>query len=118
MPNYKYRCVTCDHVEYFDLPISFEPSKKLDCEGCGDISMTRRISRSQFPEKVGKVWAGDWFKQTYGHDMTEGAQRRVAQREQYERDKRAVEKDGVKITHRSRQVGGEKRINIPDKKDE
>lgn len=118
MPDYKYKCTQCDYVEVFTLQMSSDPKAKLDCGDCGEEeSMTRRIGVAQFPEKVGKVWAGEWFKKTYGHDMTEGTARKAREKAEMDRERRALEKDGVKFKFRSKQVGGKDRIIIPDKDD-
>jgi hypothetical protein len=82
-----------------------------------ESTMTRRIGRALFPEKVGRVWAGDWFKKTYGHDIDEVAKQRGRERMEHDAQKLKLEQDGVKITHKSRQVGGKDRISVPDKKD-
>lgn len=86
--NYKYRCLNCDTVAIIPLPISFEPKKKLKCEECDKEEMVRRILRCQFPEKVGKVYAGDWFKKTYGYDIREPYEDKARQKE----DMREMEK--------------------------
>lgn len=69
MPNYKYKCCKCKKNKIFTLPISTDPKKMMSCD-CGYI-MKRAIIVSQFPEKVGKVWADDWYKKTYGHGLGE-----------------------------------------------
>lgn len=74
-----------------------------------------RIIVSTPPVHGLKVWAGDWFKKEYGFDMTEGAERRVKERREYEAEVKKLKEDGVNITHQSRQVGGDKRIRMPDK---
>lgn len=117
LPKYSYKCCECKSIVKINLPISTDPKQLYECE-CG-YSMKRIITPgAQFPEKVGKVWAGDWFRKTYGHDIGEGAERKIREKESYERERRVLERDGVKITHRSRQVGGTNRIKIPDKKDD
>lgn len=121
MPNYIYKCTECDHKEMVELPISSDPSEKRWCKMCHEpdeeSTMTRRIGRALFPEKVGRVWAGDWFKKTYGHDIDEVAKQRGRERMEHDAQKLKLEQDGVKITHKSRQVGGKDRISVPDKKD-
>ncbi len=118
MPNYIYKCTECDHEYMQQLPMSFDPKIKLACRHSHDgteFTMTRRIGKAIFPEKVGKVFAGDWFKKTYGHDMSEVAKGRAREKVEYDAEKLKLEKDGVRITHRSRQVGGKDRISVPDK---
>lgn len=116
MPNYHYKCNGCKGIARMDLPISTDPKKTFECFECGDSMKRIIVAGAQFPEKVGKVWAGDWFKKTYGKDMGDEARRRADQKVQYDAEKLKLEQDGVKITHRSRQVDGDKRISIPDKK--
>jgi hypothetical protein len=79
----------------------------------------RRIIASKPAVHGFKVWAGDWFKKTYGHDLNEGAERKAKERLEYEKELDSLKKDhGITITHKSRQVGGEDRIKVPDKKDD
>lgn len=119
MPNYLYKCTECESEIWLTLPISSDPQKRYDCEECGQgHGMSRRIVKSSIPKTVGHVWAGDWFKQTYGHDMADVARQRAREKMEYDAEKLKLEQDGVKITHRSRQVGGKDRISIPDKKED
>ena len=76
------------------------------------------VAGALFPEKVGKVWAGDWFKKQYGREIGEAAQDKVDEKKRYERQKVKLKEDGINITHKSRQVGGADRIKIPDKKED
>ena len=91
MPNYKYVCERCNDEKIHFLPISSDASIKFDCRFCASAppfpteTMSRRIIKSQFPEKVGREWAGDWFKKTYGHDI--GERDRAFASEQAELDK-------------------------------
>jgi len=75
MPNYSYKCCKSKLIHTIELPISFDPARTIPCECCnGRYTMSRVIKlTAQFPEKVGKVWAGDWFRKTYGFDMGEQA---------------------------------------------
>ncbi|TFH22082.1 zinc ribbon domain-containing protein [Candidatus Bathyarchaeota archaeon] len=115
MPNYHYRCCHCRQVTVLNLPISTDPTSLQGCE-CG-YTMRRMISST--PAFNGfKVWAGDWFKKIDGQDIAEGAYEKVREREEYDKNKRELEADGVRITHQSRQVGGDDRIKIPDKRDD
>lgn len=113
MPNYHHRCAECDEVTVLNLPISTDPAAPQKCECGGNM---KRIIASAPAAHGFKVWAGDWFKKTYGHDMAEGAQRRVNAREEYEKELDKLKDDGINITHKSRQVGGKKRIRIKDDK--
>lgn len=117
MPNYYYKCCECKTVIKVELPISTDPKKLLVCE-CG-YTMKRIIRPgAEFPKNVGRVWAGDWFRKTYGHDMGETSERRAAEKAQFDKDRAIAEKDGAKFKFRSRQVGGKDRIIVPDKKDD
>lgn len=118
MPNYTYKCNKCEATHTVTLPMSTDPKQLRDCAECDGKCKRIIVSGAVVPKVVGKVWAGDWFKKTYGHDMFEGADRMVSERRDYEREKKNLEKDGVRITHKSRQVGGKDRISIPDKKDD
>jgi predicted nucleic acid-binding Zn ribbon protein len=116
MPNYAYKCCKCKSIVKKDLQISTDPKKIFPCE-CGYTMSRIIVPGALFPEKVGKVWAGDWFKKTYGHDISEAAKQKGQERMEYDAAKLKLEQDGVKISHKSRQVGGKDRIIVPDKKD-
>lgn len=115
MPNYHYRCCKCKQVAVLNLPISTDPSELQSCD-CGYTM--RRIIASTPAFKGFKVFAGDWFEKEYGHDMAEGAAKRVEARKEYEKEVNELKELGIEITHKSRQVGGKGRIKIPDKKDD
>ena len=117
MPNYAYKCCECEKVDLINLPISTDPKYLFLCD-CGHNMHRIIISGAQFPEKVGRVYAGDWFKKTYGHDIDEVAKGRAQEKMEYDAEKLKLESDGVRITHRSRQVGGKDRIRVPDKDDD
>ena len=94
MPNYKYRCIKCDYEEKWDMPISTNPKLSLYCPSCElDGTMTRRISVAQFPKEVGKVFAGDWYKKEYGHEIGSNADDKVQQKKDWETLKRESEKE-------------------------
>jgi len=113
MPNYSYKCCKCKKIDSMTLPISTDPKLLFPCE-CG-YTMRRIITLgAKFPEKVGRVWAGDWFKKTYGFDMGDAASRKGQEKMDYDANKIKLEEEGIKITHKSRQVGGDDRISIPD----
>ena len=99
MPNYIYKCTECDFTKTIELSISFNPKKKLLCNMCSDehpdvrpypeFTMTRRIGKPSFPANCNKVFAGDWFKKTYGYDIGD----RATTRAELQRDiKKAEEK--------------------------
>lgn len=74
MPNYIYRCIECNHKYICQLPISFDPKIKLACRyshNGTEFTMTRRIGTPSFPSNCNKVFAGDWFKKTYGFEIGE-----------------------------------------------
>ena len=118
MPNYIYKCDECGHAEKMFLRISSDPSQKYDCPSCGlPLTMARKITKPGGIKGL-KIFAGDWFRKTYGYDMAEGTERRVRERKDYEEKKRALEKeDGIRITHESRMAQGDKRISYPDKQE-
>ncbi len=70
MPNYHYKCCKCAVIVKKKLPISTDPSMLVGCE-CGYTMKRIIVSGAQFPEKVGKVFAADWFKKQYGHELGE-----------------------------------------------
>ena len=76
--------------------MSYDPSKKLYCLECSNSepTMTRRIGKPSFPDKVGRVFAGDWFKKQYGNELGEGSMNRAQQEE----DRRALEREFRKET--------------------
>lgn len=117
MPGYHYKCCKCKGITKLELPISTDPKKFFGCE-CGYTMKRIIVAGAQFPEKVGRVWAGDWFKKTYGQDIGEAARERADDKMRYDADKLKLKEDGINITHKSRQVGGLDRIKIPDKKEE
>ena len=86
MPTYKYKCKDCNAAKLFQMPISADPRLEKICHKCGSESMTRRITPCVFPEKVGKVFADKWFKETYGHELGADAATRV----ELERDLKAM----------------------------
>lgn len=113
MPNYHYRCTECKEVTILNLSISTDPNEPRECQCSGDM---KRIIASTPPAHGFKVWAGDWFAKEYGHDIGEGAMKRVEARKEYERELDKLKRDGINITHKSRQVGGKDRIRIKDDK--
>lgn len=123
MPTYKYKCTVCDHEEFLSMRISVNPSTKVECPDCWERAdtdeleptMTRRIVASSIPESVGKVWAGDWFKKTYGHDIGEASQAAADSRAAYEREKADLEAKGIRMRHQSRQLDGKNRISLREK---
>jgi len=94
MPNYKYKCTECLESMLIDLPMSFDPKQKFSCSMClGE--MTRRIITSVFPEKVGKVFAGDWFKKTYGSELGGDAISREDFRKDLKKAEELAKRDGI-----------------------
>jgi len=88
MPNYAYRCCECKNVTVLNLPISTNPKKTFACE-CG-YTMKRVIKFiPQMPENVNKVFAGDWYKKEYGHDLGEGSLNKAQQAE----DRKTLERE-------------------------
>ena len=81
MPTYKYKCELCAFEQMMMLPISSDPKEKRVCEDCSKVTMTRRIGKPQFPKTVGKVFAGDWYKKTYGQDVGDAYMEKAQQQE-------------------------------------
>lgn len=80
MPNYWYKCNDCSKERKHVLSISYDPSKTFPC-ACGGEQ--RRIIKpgAVFPKDTNKVFAGDWFKKTYGHDIGEVYEDKARQQE-------------------------------------
>lgn len=98
MPNYIYKCTYCGASYDMNLPMSSDPKIKYhcfatDCDSRTDC-VTRRIGRPSFPKKVGKVFAGDWFKKTYGIELGEGSMNKATQAE----DRKTLEREFRKDT--------------------
>ena len=100
MPNYIYKCTECDHKVVIELAISYDPKVKFGCPNCNTASdkrtMTRRIGLATFPANCNTVFAGDWFKKTYGHDIGRGYEDKVRQAE----DRKTLEREFKKETGR------------------
>ena len=96
MPDYIYKCIHCHYKTVHTLKMSFDPAKKLFCSECSNTtpSMTRRIGRPSFPTNVGKVFAGDWYKKQYGHELGEGSMNAAQQAE----DRKTLEREFRKKT--------------------
>jgi putative FmdB family regulatory protein len=72
MPNYKYKCYSCNLIDEIFLPISTDPQKLFCCPGCPDGTMRRMTGLINPAATLGlKVFAGDWYKKTYGHELGE-----------------------------------------------
>lgn len=110
MPNYKYKCEKCGCVKAFILPISSDPKEPLECGLCGTKTMSRRIGRSEFPRKVGKVWAGDWFKKTYGHDIAERDNAYASEQAALDKEAKSLLKDhGINANVKAKRVDPKKK---------
>ena len=95
MNNYLYKCTVCEDKIDIALPISSDPKQLLEnpghrvvCEGS-----YKRIMRPFGQIKGLRVFAGDWFKKTYGHDMAEPYEHASRQKEDFETMKRELEKE-------------------------
>lgn len=102
MPNYKYKCTSCGHIEVMFLKISTSPGKHFDCTNCeSKETMTRRISKPAGHQGL-KVWAGDWFKKTYGHDMGEAAAKKASVLDEHRKEVRELRKDyGINLKEKA-----------------
>ena len=82
MPNYVYKCKSCENKITITLPISTDPKLRFPCVECGCESKRIIVSGAQW--KGFKTFAGDWFKKTYGFDMADPYMDKVRQKEDYE----------------------------------
>lgn len=119
MPNYTYKGSQCgNYCERFVRELktpSEDENHGAHCEcGIEVCFLQRTLSRPQKPGGL-KVWAGDWFKKTYGFDMLEGAYRKVAETEQYKKDVRELAKQDVHINPQSKEKTGNDRIKYKRK---
>lgn len=89
MPNYLYKCCECKEIVDLTLPISTDPKELFTCP-CGYTM--KRIMRAPGAFKGFKVYAGDWFKKTYGHDLRTPYEDKVRQQE----DRKTLEKEARK----------------------
>lgn len=98
MPSYIYKCTDCEHKEVIELPMSSNPNDRRWCKLCREPdeekTMTRRIGVCSFPKNVGKVFAGDWYKKTYGQELGADAMDKSRQAE----DKKTLEREFRKMT--------------------
>jgi hypothetical protein len=70
------------------LPMSTEPSKIFQCSSCPNGEMSRRIINPG-AIKGFKVFAGDWFKKEYGHDIGQAYEDKARQAE----DRKTLERE-------------------------
>lgn len=86
MPNYLYKCTKCEDKIDITLPISSDPKQLLESPGhkvyCDGLY--KRIMRPFGSIKGLRVFAGEWFKKTYGHDMGEAYEDKARQKEDRE----------------------------------
>lgn len=68
MPNYKYQCDECEHLEWKVLSMSSDPSIRLVCPQCGAEAMSRRIVA---PSNivVERETLGKWYKKRTGREF-------------------------------------------------
>lgn len=89
MPNYTYKCPRCEDTFKVSLPISSDPNKLLNHPGhknmCLGLFKRAIVPGASF--KGFKVFAGDWFKKTYGYDIGE----RETTKAEFQRDMRMAE---------------------------
>lgn len=73
MPNYLYKCNRCEDIVDLAMPISTDPKQFWNHPGHKNVclGLFYRIMRAPGAVKGFKVFAGDWFKKTYGHDLGE-----------------------------------------------
>lgn len=93
MPNYSYRCKDCNSVEIVTLPISSDPSAELECSTCKG-SLVRKVGLiAPTAFKGFKVFAGDWFKKTYGHEIGEDGETAAEAKRDFEKFANEVKKE-------------------------
>lgn len=73
MPKYTYKCPRCEDTFEVTLPMSADPKKLLNYPGHKNmcLGLFKRIITPGASFKGFKVFAGDWFKKTYGFDIGE-----------------------------------------------
>lgn len=97
MPNYIFKCIRCHYRISVFRSISSDPSEKLWCPECNNSiekTMTRRIGKPKIGKISNKVYAGDWYKKEYGHELGEGSLQKAQQQE----DMKILEKEFRKRT--------------------
>ena len=69
MPDYTYKCETCNEDWVMNLPFMFPTDKKLDCiaAGCSGVA-SRRIGKPSFIMKKSNTM-GKWFKNETGKEL-------------------------------------------------
>ena len=79
MPNFKYKCVDCKKEEVLTYPVGKNPNYEI-CS-CGENMRTVIGITSTVLTKSGRVFAGDWYKKTYGEDIAKGYEDKARQAE-------------------------------------
>jgi len=77
--------------------MSSDPEERLWCRECPnsvEMTMTRRIGKPRIGKISNKVYAGDWYKKQYGHELGEGSLEKAQQQE----DMKTLEKEFRKRT--------------------
>jgi putative FmdB family regulatory protein len=104
MPNYKYYCPDCDVAAEKTLLISSDPKEKLQCGSCKKLTMERRISLPARPMGF-KVWAGDWYKKTYGQEIGERDKNYASEQAKIDKAAKELKKQyGIEIKHESKRI--------------
>ena len=93
MPNYLYKCNICETIYDIFLPISHDPKLLYKCEQNKCNGLCNRIMRQWGAVKGFKVFAGDWFKKKYGHDIGESAEDKIQQKKDWETLEQQFKKD-------------------------
>lgn len=68
MPNYKYKCLNCEHESIETLPMSYDPKILLCCPECFG-SMSRRISIPTIVME--RETLGKWYHEQTGKKLLE-----------------------------------------------
>jgi putative FmdB family regulatory protein len=83
MPTYSYKCPDCESISDHFLPMSTDPEKKMPCPACFGAKSYRVITRAPMVNGL-KVFAGDWFKKTYGHELGEDGMTALEKKKDFE----------------------------------
>jgi len=71
MPNYVYKCKTCENKYSIVLPMSHDAKILYNCEDPTCTGLCRRIIAPGAVFGIPKVRVGSWFKKTYGKELGE-----------------------------------------------
>lgn len=103
MPNYYYKCDRCETIYEINLPISHDPTLLYECSGDICTGTCNRIMRAaQIPKEVGKVFAGDWFKKTYGFELGGEAMKKEDYQKDVKKAEELAKRDGINFSPKAK----------------